>query len=279
MGAYDRSRKWLIQHHGDSILRLAGIQDIVSWRCLPAEVVQPAQLPDGVLEVQLAGDESPSAFVLELATYPESRVHEQLLRGLILVLLERRELPEVLVVVLHPKGRFRVGDSYELRSKLGCTGLNARWRVVELWELPAEELFAAEEPGLVPWIPLTQFDGPPEPILRQCRELIEQKAEPDERVNLLAVTQVLTKLRFDAPELLASLGGRDIMIESPLIQELTDERAQRAVLTVLDTRFGFVPDEVADRVGSVSGDEELEALLKDAVKCPNLESFCQSIED
>ena len=69
------------------------------------------------------------------------------------------------------------------------------------------------------------------------------------------------------------------MIESPLIQELTDERAQRAVLTVLDTRFGFVPDEVADRVGSVSGDEELEALLKDAVKCPNLESFCQSIED
>ncbi len=28
MHEYDKSGKWLIQHHGDSILRLAGVDDI-----------------------------------------------------------------------------------------------------------------------------------------------------------------------------------------------------------------------------------------------------------
>ena len=52
MGAYDRSSKWLIQHYGDSLLKLAGVERIASWRPLQAEVVQPAQLPDGLIEVQ-----------------------------------------------------------------------------------------------------------------------------------------------------------------------------------------------------------------------------------
>jgi hypothetical protein len=47
---YDRSGKWLIEHHGDSILRLAGIRRIVDWRPVPGEVVQPLQLPDGLLD-------------------------------------------------------------------------------------------------------------------------------------------------------------------------------------------------------------------------------------
>ncbi|HMF38330.1 MAG TPA: hypothetical protein VKF17_16930 [Isosphaeraceae bacterium] len=34
MHEYDKSSKWLIQHHGDSILRLAGVRDIVNWRPL-----------------------------------------------------------------------------------------------------------------------------------------------------------------------------------------------------------------------------------------------------
>jgi hypothetical protein len=33
---YDRSSKWLIQHHGDSILRLAGLTGLVSWKPLQA---------------------------------------------------------------------------------------------------------------------------------------------------------------------------------------------------------------------------------------------------
>jgi hypothetical protein len=43
---YDRSSKWLIQHRGDALLRLAGVEGIRAWRALQAELVQPRQLPE-----------------------------------------------------------------------------------------------------------------------------------------------------------------------------------------------------------------------------------------
>ena len=40
---YDKSSKWLIQHHGDSMLRLAKVERIAAWRPAQAEVVQPTR--------------------------------------------------------------------------------------------------------------------------------------------------------------------------------------------------------------------------------------------
>jgi hypothetical protein len=129
---YDKTSKWLIQHHGDALLRLAGVRGVVSWRPLQAELVQPRRLPDGLLEVQLAQQPRSDLFVLELATYPDRRVAEQVLRDLVLVYLDRQVLPEVLVVVLHPKGQLQVADTLALASPRDWTRWQASWRVVEL---------------------------------------------------------------------------------------------------------------------------------------------------
>ena len=91
---YDKSSKWLIQHHGDSMLRLARIEKIEAWRPAQAEVVQPRQLPDGLLEVRLQGEPQDDLFLIEVATYPERRVGKQLTGDLMLVYLDRGELPE-----------------------------------------------------------------------------------------------------------------------------------------------------------------------------------------
>ena len=32
MGTFGRSSKWLIEHHGDALLRLAGVKGLRSWR-------------------------------------------------------------------------------------------------------------------------------------------------------------------------------------------------------------------------------------------------------
>ena len=69
---YDRSSKGIIQHHGRQILRLAGVRDVVSCRALQAEVVQPRQLPDGLLEVQLAGKNTADLHLVEISTYREA---------------------------------------------------------------------------------------------------------------------------------------------------------------------------------------------------------------
>src|SRR5262245_47712883 len=101
----DRSSKWLIQHHGDSILRLGGLRAIRSWRALPSDLVQPRRLPDGLLEVFLADQVEPAYFIVEIATYPQTRVAPQMLRDAMLFFLDRGLLAELLTLVLHPKGQ------------------------------------------------------------------------------------------------------------------------------------------------------------------------------
>ena len=274
---FDKSSKWLIQKHGNGILYLGGVRDVRNWRALQAELVQPRRLPDGLLEVLFHGRARPDYFLLEVATYPEKRILEQALSDLTLAYHQLQALPELLTVVLHPKGRLRVTGGHEVVSRLGWSQLTCRWKVVELWELAAEELLAPGDVGLVPWVPLTQFRGPPGPILEQCRRRIDQQALPNERDNLLAVSQVLARLRYNDPKLLSILGGKQVMIESPLIKEIVEETEQKAkqeaILEVLQTRFGSVPEAMAERLCAVGGEKKLKALLKHAVRCTDLEAF------
>ena len=314
---YDKSSKWLIQHHGDSLLRLAKIENIQAWRPAPAEIVQPRQWPDGLLEVRLQGESKDDLFLLEVATYPERRVGEQLTRDLMLVYLDRGELPEAVTLVLRPKGKYCVPESRNLRSRHGLSSCRLQWRVVELWTLPAEKLLEAHDVGLIPWIPLTDFAGPPEIVIQRCRDAIEQNAAAGEKANLLAVTQVLTHLRYNDPGLLTILGGRQVMLESPLIDELFVEKygellAQRTrevtrevtrkvarktarevtrkvaretacetahqyIVTFLETRFGEIPRDLAEEIGSVSDEEQLRGMVRTAAACRDLESFRSEI--
>src|SRR5579862_2990118 len=147
MAEYDRSSKWLIQNHGDSILRLAGVEHVDAWRPLQAELVQPSQLPDGLLEVQVAGRQQPDLYIVEIATYPEQRQTRQLVRDALLVYLDRDALPEVLALVLHEKGRLTAAEKFSAQSAEQWTELRLRWRVVELWKLDAASLLATGEPG------------------------------------------------------------------------------------------------------------------------------------
>jgi hypothetical protein len=65
----------LIQHHGDSILRLAGVQDIGSWKPLQAELVQNRRLPDGLIEARLYGQAEPIASVEPASTETRHRAN------------------------------------------------------------------------------------------------------------------------------------------------------------------------------------------------------------
>jgi hypothetical protein len=93
----------------------------------------------------------------------------------------------------------------------------------------------------------------------------------------LAVTQVLTKLRSPDPQLLTLFGGRQLMIDSPLIRELVAENTQQtqheAILLVLEARFGKIPEAVAACLKSVRRKTERIDLLKFAARCPDVQAF------
>ncbi len=111
---------------------------------------------------------------------------------LLLVYPDRGRLPEGVILVLRPKGQYRVPRSRSLSSRHGFSSCRLKWHVVELWTIPAEELLRAGNVGLIPWVPLTDFSDPPEAMLQRCRESIERHAQPGEKANLLVVTQVFS---------------------------------------------------------------------------------------
>jgi hypothetical protein len=278
---YDKSSKWLIQHHGDSMLRLAKVERIAAWRPAQAEVVQPRQLPDGLLEVRLEGEPQDDLFLIEVATYPERRVADQLTGDLMLAYLDRGQLPEALTLVLRPKGKYRVPRSRNLRSRRGLSACHLKWHVVELWTIPAEELLQAGDVGLIPWVPLTDFTDAPETMLQRCRESIDQHAPPGEKANLLAVTQVFSFLRYNDLGLLTILGGKNVMLEVPFLDEIVMEKAretaQRYIVAFLEARFGDVPRDLVDEIEAIDDEKQLRGLVRSAGSCPDLEVFRKAI--
>ncbi len=277
MHEYDKASKWLIQHFADSILRLAGVRGIVSWRSLQADFVQPRRIPDGFIEVQRHGQAKPDLYILEIATYPEARVAHQVLADTAMVYLDRQVLPEVLVLFLFPKGRAKALDAINLISPQGLTNLQFSWRIAKLWEVPAQELLAAGDIGLIPWVPLTKFKGAPEPIIRQCRARIDQVTSHDEHANLLAVTQFLARLRYNDTRLFEILGGGRAMIESPLLQELkaewTQETKIRNIMKFLAARFGSKAKALETEINAINDEARLEELVELAATCRTLGSF------
>ena len=196
---------------------------------------------------------------------------------MLLVYLVRGEVANVLVLVLRPKGQLRVPDHARRPSSDAATELGGRWRVVELWTIPAEPVLATADPGMMPWVPLMQAAEPPEIVLRRCREVIDQHAPAEEHDRLLTVTQVFTRLRYKDPNLLSILGGKTAMIESPLIRELTAERSHKHILKLLVTRFGLVPPELEAEVRSILDESVLDAANQLAAFSPDLDHFAAEL--
>ncbi len=152
--------------------------------------------------------------LVEVATYPEERVVQQIQDDIRLVRLARGVLPEALVLCLCPKGEYRVPSQVEATSALGWTAETLRWKVVEVWNLSAEELLAAPLVGVVPLVTLARYDGPTEVLLQRCRDRIEREGG-QQKDNLLAVTHVFARLHYNKPEWLNILGGSKMIIETP----------------------------------------------------------------
>jgi hypothetical protein len=81
------------------------------------------------------------------------------------------------------------------------------------------------------------------------------------------------RLTYNDPQLFAILGGRNVMIESPLVLELLATKAQEDILLFLEGRFGSVPPDLAVRLSGILDVERLRELAKRAGSCSTLDAF------
>jgi hypothetical protein len=277
---YDKSSKWLVEHQGKALATVGGLTDVVSCRAVQSDVVQPRQLPDGLLEVRRRGQGEPAWLLVEFCTYPESRVPEQLMDDIMLVRQAKKVLPDVLALVLCPKGNAAVPEVYEEQSRFGFTRSGFRWKVVELWKLDAEQMLACPDVGVMPLVPLMKFEGLPEPLFRRCRERIDKEGG-SQREPLLAVSRVLAGVKHLDQGLLDLFLRSDAMIESPVTKEIYEmglaARGRRDIERAILTRFGPLPDDARARLQGVSDETALDGLLTFAILCPTREAFVERL--
>jgi hypothetical protein len=103
---FDIGSKWLLQEQGKGVLLLGGFEDVRRIETMPGEIVQNRKYPDGLLRVYLASERKPYHVLIEVATYAEKRAQKQALDDLALAYSSLGYLPELLMLVLSPKGKF-----------------------------------------------------------------------------------------------------------------------------------------------------------------------------
>jgi hypothetical protein len=73
--------------------------------------------------------------------------------------------------------------------------------------------------------------------------------------------------------MLADLGGKEAMFESPVFQEFFAERIQGLSLRILRDRFCAPPEAVVSAQQPITDPERLDDLAVVAARCPNLANF------
>jgi hypothetical protein len=167
--------------------------------------------------------------------------------------------------------------------------------------LEADPLLAAGDAGLVPWVPLTRTTLSPDELMTRCRDRLAQVPDPSDRAGLMAVTQILAGLAFPDRNFLNLFGGPEMMIDSPVLDEVKEilrkryeaeylakglaeglaegarKALQGAVIANLETRFGSVPAERVAPVQAIADEGRLKELLRLAVTCADLDAFTAAL--
>lgn len=286
----DRGGKWLLTHHGDAVLRLGGITGFTAWTALQAETVAPRRLPDGLLEVRFPGEAEPTLVLVEIETYPDSDADRQVLDDLMLIAVDRKAVPEVVSLVLKPKGKLTVTGASEHVSPRGRTRIGGSWPVVRMWELDAEALLASPDVGVIPWVPLAHTTLPPDELMTRCRDRLVQVSDANDRAGLIAVTDVFVGLAFPGRSIFEVLRGSPMFEkifetayrESPALREtwrglIHRQGLREATLVALEAQFGSVPAECAAGVDDVMDEDRLKTLHRLAVTCPDVGAFVAAL--
>ena len=224
MAAPDKGTRWLIRNCTGSLLHRLRGRRVLRWEAPEPSLLHLERTPDGLLQALFEGETEPRPVLVEVTTYPKSDLARQCLEDICLARVALKQLPEVVVLVLSQRGLLVTPNRASETRADGTTSLTAAWTVLHAWEFTADALLQAQDPEEAPWAVLADYGtATPEEVVRRTRAVIERHPDATQQQKLLAATQALLRVRYNDPGLLELLGGRQVMLESPLIAELAEE--------------------------------------------------------
>lgn len=202
----------------------------LSWIGLPAD--GPVQVLESDVSTVLAEVDkalrvdgpAPWLAHIEIQTGRDRRLPSRMLQYHAL-LHHRHDLRvESTVVLLRPEADGPdLSPPFELHGMTGDRTVAFWFRVVRLWERPAEELVQSGL-GVLPLAPIAAVERERLPdLIRQMQERVEREAPPEYAGELWAAISLLMGLRYDDNETRHLLRGIRGMHESSVYQALLEE--------------------------------------------------------
>jgi len=216
-------------------------------------VASPPQTPVEFVS-ELRKEKKPGLSHIEIQTYSDPEIQVRLLEYNILASRQYDHLP-VYSYVICLREEADVPDPPFIRRFPDENGVEVHrfyYRVMRLWQFPAEVLLQIEWMGLLPFIPLTQGGKQPEVV----KGMVDRLAEAQEW-DLLAISQLLGGLAFKQKPEQEWFRKRftmyqDILRESWVYQEIGQqfhEQGQRqTIMNFLQVRFPEITSLATNRL-------------------------------
>lgn len=240
-GLWDGVMKRLVRGYARHFARWLA-DEAVFVRALDIELKNQHLFADALLEVVLHG--KPALLHIEFQAYYDPEMEMRLLEYNVLASRQNGHLPVYSYVIYLRKAGKTAVSPFVRTFPDGEEVHRFFFRVIKLWEIPAELLLKTGWIGVLPLVTLTDGGKRPEVV----KEMIDRLASSEE-YDLLAISQVLGGLVFKKGSELEWFRKRfsmhqDILRESSVYQEIVEEvreeERQQELQRQRQTLMGFV---------------------------------------
>jgi predicted transposase YdaD len=161
--------------------------------------------------------------------------------------------------------------------------LDYSYRAVRIWEMEKDAVLNKKLIGLYSLLPLMK-EKPgetPEQVLETVVKAIETVEDAPLKADLFATVSILAEKRYTAV-LIRKFIRREMLMESQLLKEWTEEERKEAVKVILleqlEEKFDFVPGSIKDKLHTIQDPDILRYLSKKIIKAATLEDFEDCLE-
>ena len=223
-GLWDGVMKRLVRGYAKHFARWL-TEEAVFVRALDIELKNQHLFADALLEVLL--DAKSALLHIEFQTYDDPEMEMRLLEYNVLASRQYRHLP-VYSYVIYLRKAGRIAESPLVRTFPDGEEIHRFfYRVIKLWEIPAEAVLQTGWLGVLPLVTLTDGGKQPEVV----KEMIDRLASAQE-YDLLAISEVIGGLAFrNSPELewfkRRFSMFQDILRDSPIYQEIIEQGLEK----------------------------------------------------
>jgi predicted transposase YdaD len=163
---------------------------------------------------------------------------------------------------------------HEIRGPATVAPLVWQYQVVHLWQMPAEDLLALDQPALLALVGQTRLDRPAV-VLPAVVARLRQVPDAEARGRLLTALLALLP-QEEMVAMVEKLLEDDPLFDSPFLRRFRQEGRRRSIVDVLTLRFAppaAVVQQVTQYVETLTDEASLERLFAAAVLSPSLAEF------